>query len=286
MSEKFEDYAFYYLKVFGILLFISSFCIITGTLIVLKSSFIYPNHYHKKIGYSFISIFFLAAIIAYILFFFLVYPIPEDLDISSEKDYEYDTGGLNSKIKIDKEKNQILKKSMSMFYKTDEKCELQNCHSKVVSVFSKRENDKLPKVNYFVFSLNKYYNWRSVKIRAKLCKECEYIVNTYDLNEKDCSWKEDYIDYSLQEFKNLDKDKLKRQLIKLDHFLKEKSLYLNDVRPDNIRMTKNGDLRIIDGEFFTDSEMKYYKYVPYVFVKLPLMNRLVHIDKKLVEYYM
>lgn len=285
MSEKFEDYAFFYLKIFFTLLFIVIFCLIMGVMMMLKTTFFYPNVFHKKITYAFFNILLLTLIGTYIYFFVIVYPIPEELDISSNKDYDYKEGGLNSKIKIDKENNQIMKKSMSMFYKKDDSFELQNIYSSVINVFSRRKGDKLPIISYFIFSLNKYYNWRSVKLREKYCNESEFLVKTYDLNEKDCSWKEEYIPYSVQEFKNLDKNKIKKQLLELDHFLKERGLYLSDVRPDNIRLTKNGDIRIIDGEFFTDNEMKYYKFVPYVFLKLPLLNRLVHIDKSLVKYY-
>ena len=285
MTQKFEDYTFFYLKIILILLFTIIISLLTSIITMGMSIFSHSNKFYRKISYISFGVFFFSLLVTYIYFFVTLHTMPEELDITSNKDYEYSQGGLTTKIKIDKENNEILKKSMSMFFEQNDNVELQNVYSRVINSFSRRSKNKLPLASYFVFALNKYYNWRSVKIREKYSKEIEFLVKTYDLDEKDCSWKEEYITYSMDEFKNLDKNKIKLQLKKLDNFLKKKKLYLNDVRPDNIRLTKKGDVRIIDGEFFTDNEMKYYKFVPYVFPKLPHFERLTHIDKSLTKYY-
>lgn len=286
MSQKFEDYTFFYLKITIILLFVIIISLLAGIVTMTISLFSYSNNFYRPIAYSFFGVFFFTLLVTYIYFFAILYSIPEELDITSNKDYEYTQGGLNTKIKIDKENNEISKKSMSMFFEQNDNVELQNIYSRVINTFSRRSKNKLPLASYFVFSLNKYYNWRSVKLREKYSKENNFLVKTYDLDEKDCSWKEEYITYSIDEFKNLDKTKIRIQLKKLDNFLKEKKLYLSDVRPANIRLTENGDIRIIDGEFFTDNEMKYYKIIPHVFPKLPYFERLTHIDKSLTKYYL
>tara|TARA_R110001592_G_scaffold353360_1_gene652120 strand:- start:443 stop:1303 length:861 start_codon:yes stop_codon:yes gene_type:complete len=286
MTEKFENYAFFYLKIFIILLFVIFICFLLGIGNMGIYLFSYSDTLYKTMSYSFFKICFVTLVLTYIYFFIIVHPLPEELNISSNKDLYYDEGGLNTKIKIDEENKEILKKSMSIFLEKNNKFELQNIYSRVINIFSRKSKNKLPLVSYFTFSINKYYNWRSIKMREKYCKENKFLVKTYDLDERDCSWKEEYITYAIEDFENLDKNKIKTQLKELDNFLKEKKIYLSDVRPANIRLTKNGDIRIIDGEFFTDNEMKYYKIIPYVFLKLPLFQRLTHIDQSLVKYYM
>lgn len=279
MAEKFENYAFFYTKIFIIIFLVILTCFLLGTVNMGLYSFSSSDKRYKIMSYSFFTISLVTLILSYIYFFIILQPLPEELNISSDKDLDYDQGGIHTKIKIDKKNNEILKKSRSMFSKKGDTFELQNVYSKAMNQFSGRNEDRFPLASYVLFSLVKYYSWRSIKMREKYCDEIEFIVNTYELDERDCSWKEEYITYAVEDFKNLDKNKIKIQLKELDDFLKEKKIYLQDLKKENIRLTKNGDIRIIDGDFFTDNEMKYFKFMPGKFLKSPPFQRLLDLDE-------
>lgn len=105
---------------------------------------------------------------------------------------------------------------------------------------------------YFFWHFCMAGQWKSIKRKNKLCKECKYIAYVYDINEKKLQWTEEYCPSPLNY--QTKPSNLKQQMMELNRFLEANDLYLVDFHLDNIRL-KDGIIKVIDGEFVNGYEL-------------------------------
>lgn len=162
----------------------------------------------------------------------IVFVIPFGFDIedlkSKEPLPEYSINSANIQYKILEEDNKIIKK---------------------LRLRSENNNNTLYNKIY-LYSIF-YLNWRSMKIRKKLCEECEYFVKPEKINHSRYEWQEELISYIGTDYEIKDKEKFYRQLEEINDLLIKKNLYLGDVNMGNIGFNKEGDIRIFDTFFYT-----------------------------------
>ena len=257
MTAKFKETSIKYLSILIVLTVIIIITFLVGLTYLIKNKFIKNNIYHKKLGYIFLGISLLTLISTYISFFVINYELDKDLQINSSKD-NFEEESTSLRYSIEKENNKIKKKLRPLIilkegsYKFDnEFTELSNKSN----IFSNKINNKTTLFNISLFSIMYYYRWKAIKLREQYSKENEYFVKTYNLNENDCSWEEEYIPYSLKEYDNINKEKIKLQLRELNKFLESKNYNIIDFHGENVRLNYEGDIKVIDGELLKDFEI-------------------------------
>ena len=258
MSSGLQEYGFYYLWILTTIAIIVTILFISGSYLTVKNKL-----YSKRpntIGYSLLILSLVIVLTSYIVFFQIETKVPEKLNLKSEKDSSL-TEVQNCNINIDKENGFVEKKLKPIILETGEKYRKTYTFLHDISKFTKKTNkNKVTLIDLFLYSLVLNYHWESIKIRENLYKESPFFSRIYDVEDKDYYWKEDYVPYEIGELKNIDKEKIKRQILQLDLFLSKKNLYLSDVHEDNVRIDKLGNIKIIDGEIFSNKHCRQNGY--------------------------
>ena len=283
MGSKFKDHSNKHLFV------LITVAIVIVVLFLMGVFFIIKNRMKFK-GYILLFSSLSIAGITYFVFCKTLYDVPQEINIKSNKDKQLTQKSNHCSVKIDTNKKIVEKKLKPISCNSEEDPEeALDVVNSLPTLFSKKNNEgKVTLLQMFLFSFISSYYWEGVRIREKLSQESPYFAKTYDLDDSDCSWKEEYIPLTLYEFKNLNKSSIKRQLLELDNFLMKKSLYYTDCHVDNIRLDDKGTIKIIDGEIFTNKEFKIINSVKAGATKkkLKIFNRLYSNSRNIEKYYM
>lgn len=286
MASVLSKNGFYYLAIISTLAFITLIFFLTGSYYTVKNK-IY-NKTSNRLGYILLISSFVVIFGTYIIFFQLDNDVPEELNLNTVEDSDLIEAN-HCNMKIDKENETVVKKLKPIIIKSGDNYKKNYDFLLSISNFTKNnKNGKVALIDIFLYSIILNYHWESIKFRENLSEESPFFTKTYEVDQNNFSWKEDYIPYSLDGYEKLDKEKIKRQLLQLDLYLKKKGLYLSDVHKDNIRIDKTGNIKVIDGEIFTENSFKYLKNLRVVNTlekKLPMMERLYTNKTSMIPYY-
>ena len=195
--------------------------------------------------------------------FLILVDIPDEINFKPSREYNFKAQGSNTDVEIREEEGIVIKKKKPI---TDRECDIMNLTN---SFCVKDEGlQKSTVVDIVFYTQIFYYLWKSVKLRKELSSVSPYFSKTYDLSEEDYSWKEELVKFSYSEIENINKEKIKKQLIEIDKLLQEKKIYLTDMSYSNLRITESGDIKIIDGELLTLKELNFFK-----FLKIPAVGK-------------
>lgn len=268
MDDIFEKYFwnnFIYLSAMFIFIFI---LFLFGIALYVKN---------KSLGLKILSLSLFLLTSAYLYLCVIQFPVPKNLNISSDKDNNYTTKGTWCRLKFENDK--VFKKWYPVITEKENKNYLEYYHGFLKPFVRLDNNNKLPLLVSLYWTACMAYQWRSIKRREHLSKKCKYLAKIENVDHKDCSWSEEYVKNSLPGYNNLDKIKFQNQMKELDNFLKKNDYYIVDLHHNNLMITEKGDIKIIDGEVVTKKELDtyciFYKYFRgYSMIPIKNMERL------------
>lgn len=248
MFNEFVRSSSYYYRIFVILISFIVFSFLVGFFTLIGSKNILRRSFAKKL--LVFSVFLL--VVTYITYFLVLVDMPEEIDFKPEREYNFTLSGSNTNVEISSEEKEVTKKLKSL---------LESGFLNNTKKFTKRDTEKIKvaPIDIVMYSFPFYYYWKTIKLRSDFSSDIPHFSKTYDLSENDYSWKEELVKFSFGESSNMDNKKIMKQFKEIDDFLKKKKMYLTDVHENNVRVTENGDIKIIDGELLSKRELLFFQ---------------------------
>jgi hypothetical protein len=109
-----------------------------------------------------------------------------------------------------------------------------------------------PLILWFLHDYMILYQLIGLKRRLKFEDQIEALPNTYNVKYKRLRYEQTFVDHELT-VENCPDD-IVEQFKKLNTELEHSGLFLDDVHAGNVRITKEGRIRVVDGELYSGGE--------------------------------
>jgi len=101
--------------------------------------------------------------------------------------------------------------------------------------------------------------WYSLKRIEKELQDIKYFAKIYELDDIKKRYIQEYVPYKLN--KKMCPNNYHEQVKDLNKILRDRGYYLSDIDIDNIRVSEDGILKIIDTNVYTKSELKFANFL-------------------------
>lgn len=109
-----------------------------------------------------------------------------------------------------------------------------------------------PLVLWFLHNYMLLYQLIGLKRRIRIERDIEGLPTTYYVNNGQLRYEQEYVDFPLT-VETCPSD-IREQFKQLNEDLERQGMYIDDVHAGNVRITKNGKIKIVDGELYSGGE--------------------------------